>query len=70
MASVDPVLAIDPTFQIDGVPANQIFRLEYSPNLAPVPLPTTALPFPTGFAAALAWRRRKRAVETRRRRGT
>jgi hypothetical protein len=49
---------------IDGVPATDFFRLEYSPNLAPVPLPATALLFPTGFATALAWRRRRNVVKT------
>jgi hypothetical protein len=61
IATVDPYFYIDPEFMIDGVPATDLFRLDYSANLpaAPVPLPSTALLFPPAMAAALGWRRRK-----------
>jgi hypothetical protein len=60
IATVDPVFYIDPEFRINGVLATDLLRLEFSPNVSQVPLPTTALLFPTAMAAALGWRRRKR----------
>jgi hypothetical protein len=59
IATVDPVFYIDPEFRINGVLATDLFRLEFSPNVSQVPLPTTALLFATAMAA-LGWRRRKR----------
>jgi hypothetical protein len=59
IAMVDPIFYIDPEFRINGVLATDLLQLEFSPNLEAVPLPTTALLFPTALAAALGWRRRR-----------
>jgi hypothetical protein len=63
IATVDPRFYIDPDFMINGVPATDLFRLDFSPNLPAVPLPATALLFPTALAA-LGWSRRKRLTKT------